>query len=463
MREIVSSKVERWLVAMAASLSLTACADLSDAELRGGDQEEAGLEEKGAEAVVEQVARGAFDVLALVFPAARLGNNAINLGKALAGRDASLSESAIAKIAEVIKQSEVNEVQWRSDSTKGQLTSAERTYVRPDCTLNNTCSQATLTDVRSAALNLHDKASAAFYDATAATHVGFKQFQLLPVILHSGSVGLYALHELRLVDQQRGRSAADLKAMDANIKAAAKEFLVELDQIEDLYAKYVRETFFPGQVTSYHNGKSVGAYFKSPYDYASNKSENYWWESTEVSSFSQRESMEQVMYKAVDAERENQIQRYANEHRNQIFGASFQAVRKRLRELTDQYWNPVFSWSSGGRPAGKYCTQIKEPGMPAQYGWDNNYFCATRDVGMRWSYNKPLARMDCINVRKEQSGYWDDNYLCLPKGSPWRAGLSWGWTAPHPEAINRLDIHCFTWSESNDPSWKSGRLCVKRL
>jgi hypothetical protein len=79
-----------------------------------------------------------------------------------------------------------------------------------------------------------------------------------------------------------------------------------------------------------------------------------------------------------------------------------------------------FRFSSSGPIAGMYCTQIVEWGDPN--GWNDNYLCSERNLGMKWSYSGPIAGMTCVNVNEPSDPhYWNDNYLCTPED--W--GLTW--------------------------------------
>lgn len=67
-----------------------------------------------------------------------------------------------------------------------------------------------------------------------------------------------------------------------------------------------------------------------------------------------------------------------------------------------------------------YYTQIVEWGDPN--GWNDNYLCSERNLGMKWSYSGPIAGMTCVNVNEPSDPhYWNDNYLCTPED--W--GLTW--------------------------------------
>src|SRR5262249_17857635 len=88
-----------------------------------------------------------------------------------------------------------------------------------------------------------------------------------------------------------------------------------------------------------------------------------------------------------------------------------------------------FSFSGAGPLDGKHCVNVNEPGDPDT--WTDNYFCSDKDVGMKWSYQGPLDGMDCVNVTEPSDGeaaVWNDNYLCLPRGSQYR--FTWSFAGP---------------------------------
>jgi hypothetical protein len=78
-----------------------------------------------------------------------------------------------------------------------------------------------------------------------------------------------------------------------------------------------------------------------------------------------------------------------------------------------------FAWSCSRPIPGIACTQIVEPADP--HTWSDNYFCASRDLGIRWSYAGPIAGMRCTQMAEPADpDTWSDNYLCVPGDS--RAG-----------------------------------------
>ena len=109
----------------------------------------------------------------------------------------------------------------------------------------------------------------------------------------------------------------------------------------------------------------------------------------------------------------------------------------------------VLRWSSSGWIPGLFCTKIDEP--RDTHGWDNNFLCSTRDLGLRWSSLAPIHAMVCtqMNEGSDPDG-WSDNYLCAPRDY----GFQW-YTAGALKGMQCLQI-----SEPEDPdTWNDNFLC----
>jgi len=105
-------------------------------------------------------------------------------------------------------------------------------------------------------------------------------------------------------------------------------------------------------------------------------------------------------------------------------------------------------FSSSGPIAGMYCTQITEPSDP--HGWNDNYICSERALGLIWSSSGPVAGKTCVNVHEPNESAWSDNYLCTPED--W--GLTWS-----PSGVP-AGKECVAFSEPNDPNgWNDNYLC----
>jgi len=106
-------------------------------------------------------------------------------------------------------------------------------------------------------------------------------------------------------------------------------------------------------------------------------------------------------------------------------------------------------FSSNGPIADMNCTLINEPSDPN--GWDNNYLCSERNIGLKWSYKGAIAGMNCVNVNEASDPYyWGDNYLCTPEN--W--GLAWSMNGPISGK------KCILVNEPSDPNaWSNNYLC----
>ena len=82
-------------------------------------------------------------------------------------------------------------------------------------------------------------------------------------------------------------------------------------------------------------------------------------------------------------------------------------------------YQPLYAFSAGsftfkmdGAVPGASCVKVEEPGDPDS--WVDNHFCSAEDIGMKWSYNQPIAGMVCTNVHEASDAYaaaWADNFL----------------------------------------------------
>ena len=96
-----------------------------------------------------------------------------------------------------------------------------------------------------------------------------------------------------------------------------------------------------------------------------------------------------------------------------------------------------------------FCTKLDEP--RDTHGWDNNFLCSTRDLGLRWSSLAPIHAMVCtqINEASDPDG-WTDNYLCAPRDY----GFQWSTNGP------LKGMQCLQLYEPDDPdTWNDNFLC----
>ena len=109
----------------------------------------------------------------------------------------------------------------------------------------------------------------------------------------------------------------------------------------------------------------------------------------------------------------------------------------------------VLHWSYSNWIPGMFCTKVDEPTDP--HGWDDNFLCASRDLGLRWSSLGPIAGMVCTRFEeKSDPDGWSDNYLCAPRDYGFR------WSNWDPlEGMQCLQI-----DEPADPhTWNDNFLC----
>ncbi|MCY0996566.1 hypothetical protein OWM54_05395 [Myxococcus sp. MISCRS1] len=112
-------------------------------------------------------------------------------------------------------------------------------------------------------------------------------------------------------------------------------------------------------------------------------------------------------------------------------------------------------FSSAGQMPGKVCTALTETSDVAGT-WLDNYLCAQRDVGIRWSLGGPISGMRCTRIWMNGEGVatgWNDNYLCLPPTS----ALNFVWS-PMGRCANKISV---PFDESADPHahWMDSYLC----
>lgn len=116
-----------------------------------------------------------------------------------------------------------------------------------------------------------------------------------------------------------------------------------------------------------------------------------------------------------------------------------------------------FTFSCDGAQSGQTCVNISEPSDP--HTWNDNFFCSSRDFGMRWSHAGPIAGMDCANVAESaesNAAIWADNFMCAPKQSPWK----FSWSSAGPIAGR----NCVHFNEPADPnSWQDNYLCTENV
>ena len=109
----------------------------------------------------------------------------------------------------------------------------------------------------------------------------------------------------------------------------------------------------------------------------------------------------------------------------------------------------VLRWSSASWIPGMFCTKIDEPSDP--HGWNDNFLCSTRDLGLRWSSLGPISGMVCTRFDEgSDPDSWGDNYLCAPRDY----GFQWYYDGP------LKGMQCLQITEPEDPhTWTDNFLC----
>ncbi len=113
------------------------------------------------------------------------------------------------------------------------------------------------------------------------------------------------------------------------------------------------------------------------------------------------------------------------------------------------------SWSSAGPLANRICTAITEPSDP--HGWNDNYLCSSRDLGLGWSSNgvnpdpspSPTDTAVPVNEPADPNG-WNNNVLFTPEN----LGLIFSSSGP------QANQSCTAITEPADPNgWGDNYLC----
>jgi hypothetical protein len=114
------------------------------------------------------------------------------------------------------------------------------------------------------------------------------------------------------------------------------------------------------------------------------------------------------------------------------------------------------AWSYGGAIAGMHCTKWDEPSDP--HDWYDNYLCAARDFGFKWSFRGPIQGrgLRCIQVKEPSDPhFWHDNYFCWPRDLNVSFRFSSSGRIPN--------WGCVAIVEPSDPhTWGDNFLCYRR-
>jgi len=109
----------------------------------------------------------------------------------------------------------------------------------------------------------------------------------------------------------------------------------------------------------------------------------------------------------------------------------------------------VLRWSFEKWIPGMFCTKVDEP--TDSQGWDDNFLCSTRELGLRWSSLGPINGMVCTQFEEgSDPDGWGDNYLCAPQDY----GFKWSMTG------TIKGMQCLQVNEPSDPhTWHDNFLC----
>jgi len=125
------------------------------------------------------------------------------------------------------------------------------------------------------------------------------------------------------------------------------------------------------------------------------------------------------------------------------------AAKKAAAPSTALHKVEVLRWSFDKWIPGMFCTKVDEPIDP--HGWDDNFLCSTRDLGLRWSSLGPVHGMVCTQFEEDSDpDSWGDNYLCAPQDY----GFKWSMKG------TIKGMQCLQITEPYDPhTWKDNFLC----
>jgi len=119
--------------------------------------------------------------------------------------------------------------------------------------------------------------------------------------------------------------------------------------------------------------------------------------------------------------------------------------------------NNLLMWSFSGSIPGRYCTQFDEEADYA-HTWGDNFLCAQRDIGLKFSNVGPIEGKKCISINEpsDVAGTWGDNYLCW--SDPF-INLSWFFYDPGKKEA------CVLVNEPAEPAetnWHDNYICWNR-
>lgn len=255
---------------------------------------------------------------------------------------------------------------------------------------------------------------------------------------------IFAQHEWGLALTAQGAGGRDIDKRRDKMMDAAEDIMRELDEMEELWRRFVREELFEA-VQGYPDGaQGNAACYRAPDAQGRARAEQI--------CFADRDFVEPDEYLRVARTRyEAHILRYTAEQRATGLVAETNDFRRRLGELIGKVKFEL-SWSSAGPIAGMSCVQVNEPSDP--HTWNDNFLCSPFGYGLRFWHRGVIAGMHCVKLDEPSDPHdWHDNYLCSEED----LGLRWS-------TAGRIHgMECVKFKEDADPhTWDDNYLCWPR-
>jgi hypothetical protein len=89
------------------------------------------------------------------------------------------------------------------------------------------------------------------------------------------------------------------------------------------------------------------------------------------------------------------------------------AAKKAAAPSTALHKVEVLRWSFDKWIPGMFCTKVDEPIDP--HGWDDNFLCSTRDLGLRWSSLGPSAEWFAPSSKRLPIPMAGATIICAPR------------------------------------------------
>lgn len=443
------------ILLISTSLMMLRCGDGAVVDFEDVDSLEEGL-------AVGTIATTALEIINFVSTVVGLATGIPSLVQLM--DNTSSAGASVAEISSLLKQQALGNANWVVASGAGQLKDKLRIYYRRSCTVDNikkdpNCANAANQQFIEAN-NIYSIASQVFNDVVDLDKfVGNRKLQLIPVMMEAASAKIFALQEILIAEVETlGVTADDNNERQRRIRDEAAVALRELDRAEALL--YQASLSKCGPIQFHYNSGGISGNLPKVEANFTNEQGNmvtYWrWTNAADYEFNKR----LVLAQASD-EKTRLGMDYFRRDRSGVFGNmdKYNKYRSKLIQLSNYAktrYIIYFRWSPAGWPAQEgnlawTCIQITEPSDP--YTWEDNFFCASRPLGMRWSFGSAISGMKCTNTREAADPHsWGDNYICLPQGAP----FTFSWSG----AGKISGKQCTQWYEASDPNtWNDNYLC----